>query len=144
MKSKIKEKVKVSALYSLAIGPIIIGGNLFLYFVDRIPGHEGEGAMFFDYVWLNMIILGMFVLTTFLMKRREKRRGKIPAVDERTLQIMKNYLLLVLSAIFFISAIILLVLFFLGVETIEIGWIFVYLSGWIILFLLGGFVVSKV
>lgn len=144
MNSKIKEKVKVSALYSLAIGPIIIGGNLFLYFVDRIPGHEGEGAMVFDYVWLNMIVLGMFVLTTFLMKRREKRRGKIPAVDERTLQMMKNYLLLVLSAIFFISAIILLVLFFLGVETIEIGWIFLYLSVWIVLSILGGFVVSKV
>jgi len=73
-----------------------------------------------------------------------KRRGKIPAVDEITIQVMKNYLLLVLSAIFFISAIILLVLFFRGVETIEIGWIFVYLSGWILIFLLGGFVVRKV
>jgi len=143
MKSKIMEKVKLSLLYLLAVGPIIIGGNLFLYFMDEIPW-EGDSASFFDYVWLNIVILGTFGLTTFLTKWREKRRGKVPAVDERTIQVMKNYLLLVLSAIFLISAIILLGLFFLGVETIEIGWIFVYLSGWIILFLLGGFIVRKV
>jgi len=40
------EKVKLSLLYSLAIGPIIIGGNLFLYFMDKIPWYEGERAGF--------------------------------------------------------------------------------------------------
>jgi|SRR5690625_1090649 len=144
MKSKMMEKVKLSLLYSLAIGPIIIGGNLFLFFMDEIPWYDSNSAGLFDYVWLNIVILGTFILTTILTKWRGKRRGKIPAVDERTIQVMKNYLLLVLSAIFFISAIILLVLFFRGVETIEIGWIFVYLSGWILIFLLGGFIVRKV
>src|SRR5690625_2199132 len=117
------EKVKLSLLYSLAIGPILIGGNLFLYFMDRIPWYEGESTRALDYVWLNMIILGTFVLTIFLMKKGEKRRGKIPAADERTLQVMKNYLLSALSVIFFLSLIVLLVLFFTGVETVELGWV---------------------
>lgn len=144
MNSKIKEKAKLSVLYSLAIGPILIGGNLFLYFMDRIPWYEGESTSTLDYVWLNMIVLGTFVLTIFLMKKGEKRRGKIPAADERTLQVMKNYLLWVLSLIFFISAVILLLLFFIGVETIEIGWIFVYLATWITFSLLGAVIASRV
>lgn len=143
MNSKIKEKVKLSVLYSLAIGPILIGGNLFLYFMDRIPWYEGESTRVLDYVWLNMIVLGTFVLTIFLMKKGEKRRGKIPAADERTLQVMKNYLLSALSVIFFLSLIVLLALFFIGVETIEIGWIFVYLSVLIISTLIGAFIASK-
>lgn len=143
MKSKMIESVKLSALYSLAVGPIIIGGNIFLYFMDRIPWYDGESAVFFDYVWLNVGILGTFLLTTFLMKWREKKRGKVPPVDERTLKIMKNYLLWLLSIIFFVSAIILLILFFLGIETIEIGWIFVYVSGWIIISLGGALIASR-
>ena len=112
--------------------------------MEKIPWYEGESANPLDYVWLNIVILGTFGLTTILTKWRGNRRGKIPAVDERTIQVMKNYLLLVLLSSFFISVIVLFVLFFRGVETSEMGWIFVYLSGWILLFLLGGFVVRKV
>lgn len=144
MKSKLLEKTKISALYSLAIGPILIGGNLFLYFMDRIPWYESESARVFDYIQFNVGILAVFLGTIFFMNWRGKRRGNIPPVDERTLLIMKNYLLWVLSLLFFISAIILLVLLFLGIETIEIGWIFLYLSSWITLSILGAFIVTRV
>lgn len=143
MGNKLKEKVKFGALYSLAIGPIIIGGNLFLYFMDKIPWYEGEGAVVFDYVWLNIIVLGTFILMVLFMKKGEKKRGKIPAADERTWQVMKNYLLSALSVIFFLSVIVLLVLFFIGIETIEIGWIFVYLSVLITCTLFGALIASR-
>lgn len=121
----------------------IVGGNLFLYFLDRMPGYE-FGATMFDYLSINGAMLTGMVVAYLFMRWRRNRKDKIPAVDERTLMVMKNYFLYVLYFVFILTGIILLVLFFLGVQSIEIGAIFAYISILIIIISAGALVATKV
>lgn len=58
-----------------------------------------------------------------------KRNGNVPAYDERTWSVMKNYLLIAFYVIMIISSVILLVLVGMDIERIETGWLAVYLGG---------------
>lgn len=123
--------------------PMAIGANLLLYFLGKMPNSLLSPTPK-DYLTTNLsIIIGIFI-GSFFVKWRQRRKKSLPLADERTLLNIKNYLLIVVYFIFIISSIILITLFLMGVETIEIGSIFVYLSGLIILTMIGGIVVSRV
>lgn len=123
--------------------PIAVGANLLVYFLGKMPDNFVSIGLK-DYLFINLSIIIGISVGHFFIKWRIRRNKGVPLADERTLVLMKNYLLIVVYLVFVMSSIILIALFLMGVETIEIGWIFVYLSGLIVLTLIGGFVVSRV
>lgn len=120
----------------------ILGANLFLYFIDRVPGYEINASKS-DYALVNAAMVAGILIAYLLIIWRKKKHDNIPAADERTLLVMKNYFLYVLYFIFILSGTILLVLFFLGVQSIAIGAIFAYFTFLIIVIGAGALIVSK-
>lgn len=107
---------------------IIFGGSLGLYIFGEDPSKYAIEI-------IGGTILGT-VITLLLGKWNKKRNGNIPDIDERTLILMKRYLMIVLYFVLFGSAAILLILYSMGVHTIETGMLIVYLGG---LYILIGF-----
>ncbi|MET1249273.1 hypothetical protein ABWW58_10830 [Sporolactobacillus sp. STCC-11] len=66
-----------------------------------------------------------FLISYSLSKWRKKRIGTIPEADERTLLMLKRYFLGVLYFVLFGSGAALLVLYAMGIQTIETGMLIV-------------------
>lgn len=108
-----------------------IGGALGIYIIGREEG-------VFDYSLLLSMFqgtLGGLVLVFLIMFFRKKRKPKLPEFDERSMLLMKRYFLGALYVVFIGSAAIVVTLALLGVETVEVGMLAVYLS---ILFIVVG------
>lgn len=108
-----------------------IGGALGIYIIGREEG-------VFDYSLLLSMFqgtLGGLVVVLLFMFFRKKRKPKLPEFDERSMLLMKRYFLGALYVVFIGSAAIVVTLAFLGVETVEVGMLAVYLS---ILFIVVG------
>lgn len=108
-----------------------IGGALGIYIIGREEGN-------FDYSLLLSMFggtLGGLVLVLLFMYLHKKRKRKLPEFDERSMLLMKRYFLGALYFVFIGSAAIVVTLAFLGVETVEVGMLAVYLS---ILFIIVG------
>ncbi|TQR21630.1 hypothetical protein [Psychrobacillus vulpis] len=118
-------------IYAVVVGSIIIGGLLGIYII----GSE-DGTYNFE-LFLPIVIgaLGGFMVFLFLSKWRQKRNGNVPEVDERTITLMKKYFSISLYIVLFGSGALLLVLFAMGVESIETGMLIVYMM--IIYFFVG-------
>ncbi len=108
-----------------------IGGALGIYIIGREEG-------VFDYSLLLSMFqgtVGGLVLVLLIMFFRKKRKPKLPEFDERSMLLMKRYFLGALYVVFIGSAAIVVTLALLGVETVEVGMLAVYLS---ILFIVVG------
>ncbi|MGD6781900.1 MULTISPECIES: hypothetical protein [Bacillaceae] len=108
-----------------------IGGALGIYIIGREEG-------VFDYSLLLSMFqgtLGGLILVLLIMFFRKKRKPKLPEFDERSMLLMKRYFLGALYVVFIGSAAIVVTLALLGVETVEVGMLAVYLS---ILFIVVG------
>ncbi|WP_404447151.1 hypothetical protein LG307_01310 [Sutcliffiella horikoshii] len=119
----------------LTFGVILIcmqtGGALGIYIIGREEG-------VFDYSLLLSMFqgtLGGLVLVLLIMFFRKKRKPKLPEFDERSMLLMKRYFLGALYVVFIGSGAIVVTLALLGVETVEVGMLAVYLS---ILFIVVG------
>ncbi|MFJ5717878.1 hypothetical protein [Neobacillus sp. NPDC093127] len=78
------------------------------------------------------------------IKLREKRKShNVPDVDERTWVNIKNFYALSLYIVLFGSMLLVCVLFAMGVETIEIGALSIYLIVLFMLLVVGTFVVKR-
>lgn len=127
-------------LYGIISGCIIVGALLGVY----IAGKE-EGI--FDWgLFLPMVVgaLGGFIGFLLLAWWRQKRSGNVPDMDERTGEMMKKYFSTVLYFVLFGSGAILLVLFAIGVETIETGMLLVYMMILFLLIGIGAFITKKI
>ena len=101
-----------------------IGGALGIYIIGREEG-------VFDYSLLLSMFqgtLGGLVIVLLFMFFRKKRKPKLPEFDERSMLLMKRYFLGALYVVFIGSAAIVVALGFLGVKTVEVGMLAVYLS----------------
>ncbi|ART74761.1 hypothetical protein B4U37_01205 [Sutcliffiella horikoshii] len=101
-----------------------IGGALGIYIIGREEG-------VFDYSLLLSMFqgtLGGLILVLLIMFFRKKRKPKLPEFDERSMLLMKRYFLGALYVVFIGSAAIVVTLALLGVETVEVGMLAVYLS----------------
>ena len=136
------EKMLIGVAIVFCVVLTIAGGNTFLYLMSTMPNYELSVTMS-DYIFLNLSMVTGITVAYLLMKWRKNWKDKIPAVDERTIVVMKNYFLYVLYFIFLLSGIILLVLFFQGVQTIEIGAIVAYLAILIVITSVGALVAIK-
>ncbi|WP_404348906.1 hypothetical protein LG311_01270 [Sutcliffiella horikoshii] len=108
-----------------------IGGAFGIYIIGREEG-------VFDYSLLLSMFqgtLGGLVLVLLIMFFRKKRKPKLPEFDERSMLLMKRYFLGALYVVFLGSAAIVVTLALLGVKTVEVGMLAVYLS---ILFIVVG------
>lgn len=110
----------------------MFGGFLGLYIYGIDPG---------DYA---MAIIGgpVIGIVVFLLisKWNKKRNGKVPSIDERTLILMQRYLMAVLYVVLLGSAAALLILYAMGIHSIEIGMLVIYMMGLFILIGLGAIV----
>ncbi|MGD6777353.1 hypothetical protein ACQCU1_17035 [Sutcliffiella horikoshii] len=108
-----------------------VGGALGIYIIGREEG-------VFDYSLLLSMFqgtLGGLILVLLIMFFRKKRKPKLPEFDERSMLLMKRYFLGALYVVFIGSAAIVVILALLGVKTVEVGMLAVYLS---ILFIVVG------
>ncbi|MER2009925.1 MAG: hypothetical protein ABS939_21020 [Psychrobacillus sp.] len=127
-------------LYGIISGCIIGGSFLGVY----ISGKE-EGI--FDWgLFLLMLAGALGGFSVFLLYAwwRQKRIGNVPDMDERTTVMMKNYFSSVLYFVLFGTGAILLILFALGVETIEIGILIIYMMILFMLIGIGTFIIKKI
>ena len=126
-------------IYIFIMVMFICGGLLAVYLIGK-----DEGV--FDFGLVVPIISGTAVGLTvsFLYtKWRKKRMGNVPEVDERSVLLMKRYFLVVLYVVLFGSGALLIVLYGLGVHTIETGMIAVYMAVLYLLIGIGAFVVKR-
>jgi uncharacterized membrane protein YfcA len=98
---------------------MMIGGFLGIYII-------GEDPIEYVIPIIGGLALGS-VITLSLYKCNKKRNGNVPDVDERTLLLLKRYLMIVLYVVIFGSGAILLVLYSMGVHSIETGMLIVYM-----------------
>jgi peptidoglycan biosynthesis protein MviN/MurJ (putative lipid II flippase) len=116
-----------------------IGGALGIYLIGK-----DEGV--FDYSLLLSMFsgtLGGLILVLLFMYLRKKRKRKLPEFDERSLLLMKRYFLGALYVVLIGSGAVVVTLVFLGVETVEVGLLAVYLSILYIVVGMGALVTAK-
>ncbi|WP_223703118.1 hypothetical protein [Sutcliffiella deserti] len=125
--------------WSFIIICIMAGGILGVYLIGR-----EEGVFDMDLV-LSVVIgtLGGAFFTIVFSIWKKKRKRNIPEFDERNLSLMKRYFLIALYFIIFGSGALLLVLFFMGVETIDVGMLIVYMMVLYLIVGLGALVTAK-
>lgn len=126
-------------IYTFLVGMIMIGGLLGVYLIGK---EQGE----FSFELAGSVIIGSvggFLIIFLYAQWRKKRNGNVPEVDERSLFLMKRYLLIVLYLILIGSGAILLVLYAMGVHTIETGMLIVYMMILYILIGIGAVVVKR-
>lgn len=115
-----KQKLLIVSLTFIIICTIF-GGFLGIYIFGEDPSKYAVEI-------IGGTILGT-VITLLLGKLNKKRNGNIPDIDERTLTLMKRYLMIVLYFVLFGSEAILLILYSMGVHTIDTGMLIVCLGG---------------
>lgn len=98
---------------------MMIGGFLGMYIAGKNP-------IKFVMPIIGGQLLGI-VITLIFYKWNKKRKGNIPDVDERTMLLLKRYLMIVLYVVLIGSGAILMVLYSIGVHSIETGMLIVYL-----------------
>ncbi|WP_066306001.1 hypothetical protein [Bacillus sp. FJAT-29814] len=127
-------------IYIFIIGMIIIGGLLGVYLTGKEDGEFSFGLA------AAVIVgsLGGFLISFLYSKWRKKRNGNIPELDERSLLLMKRYLLIVLYVVLIGSGALLLVLYAMGVHTIETGMIIVYMMILYMVIGIGAVVVKRI
>ncbi|MFA9560430.1 hypothetical protein ACERII_24315 [Evansella sp. AB-rgal1] len=133
------EKRYKITIYTFLLGMIIIGGLIGVYLIGK---EEGEYSF---HLAVAVIVgsLGGFIINLLYSNWRKKRNGNVPEVDERSLLLMKRYLLIVLYFVLIGSGAFLIVLYALGVQTIETGMLIVYMMILYMIVGIGGVVVKR-
>ena len=126
------QKLEMVALVFM-MGCAMMGGflGLYIYGVDT-----SEYAL----AIIGGPILGSII---FIYLINKKRNGKVPEVDERTLILMQRYLMMVLYVVLFGSAAALLILYAMGVHSIDTSILIVYMMGLFILIGLGAVITKR-
>lgn len=127
-------------IYVFIIGCILVGGLLGIYLIGREEGY-------FDFELVQAVVVGVgggMILAFLGSLWHKKRHGKIPKYDERSFELLKRYLLASYYFVMIGSAALLLVLFFMGVDTIETGALIAYMAVLIMVIGLGALVTKRI
>jgi hypothetical protein len=127
-------------IYVFMIGCILVGGLLGIYLIGREEGY-------FDFELAQAVVVGVAggSFLAFLGSLwHKKRQGKIPKYDERSFELLKRYLLVTYYFVMIGSAALLLVLFFMGVDTIETGALIAYMAVLFMVIALGALVTKRI
>lgn len=126
-----KQKLQIVALVFITACSMF-GGFLGLYIYGVDPGDYAMAIIGGPVIGIVMVLL--------ISKWNKKRNGKVPDIDERTLILMQRYLMAVLYVVLFGSAAALLILYAMGIHSIETGMLVVYLMGLFILIGIGALI----
>ncbi|WP_449620057.1 hypothetical protein [Robertmurraya sp. Marseille-Q9965] len=134
-----KNKIIFILISAFIIGCIWIGGYLGIHIIGKETGEYN-----YDLAIPMVVgsILGIIIYLFFSM-RYKKRNGNVPEFDERSVILMKRYLLIVLYVVLFGSGAALIILYSMGVHLIETGMLIVCLMVLYIMIGLGAFVTKR-
>ena len=121
------------------IGCMLIGGLLAIYLIGKESG-------VYDYELLFPITLGTvggFLIFLAISKLKQKRNGNVPDFDERSVLLIKKYLMISLYVILFGSGAALIIVYAMGIKYIETGILMIYLFSLYIILGLGTLVVKR-
>ncbi len=126
-------------IYVILVAMIIIGGFFGVYLIGR------EEGIFSLELALAIVggSVGGLIIRFLYSKWHKKRNGNIPEVDERTLLLMKRYLLIVLYFVLIGSSALLLVLYAMDIRTIQTEMAIVYMTGLFVLIGIGTAIVKR-
>lgn len=126
-------------IWFVVIGFMIIGGFLGIYLMGKETGEYNSDIAI---AIAGGTVLG-FIIYLLLSLWNKKRNGNIPDVDERSILLMKHYLVSVLYVVLFGSGAVLLILYTIGVRFIETGMLIVYMMGLYMLIGLGAVITKR-
>jgi hypothetical protein len=115
------------------IGCMLIGGLLGIFLIGNETGD-------YDYKLLFPICLGTvggFLIFLAISKLNQKRNGKVPDFDERSVLLIQKYLMISLYVILLGSGAALIILYAMGIKYIETGLLMICLFGLYIILGLG-------
>jgi hypothetical protein len=134
-----KNKRLQITIWFVIIGSMILGGFLGMYIIGKETGE-------YNYEIISSILIGTvlsFIIYLLSSKWNKKRNGNVPEVDERSVLMMQRYLMVVLYVVLFGSGAILLILYSIGIYSIETGMLIVYMMGLFILIGIGTLIVKR-
>ena len=121
------------------IGCFLLGGLLGIYVIGKDTG-------IYDYDLILPICVGtfggFFIYLAFL-KLKQKRDGNVPDFDERSMKVMQKYFLIAFYVILVGSGAALLIVYAMGIKTIETGLLIVCLMVLYILLGLGSLIAKR-
>ncbi|WP_332634880.1 hypothetical protein [Halalkalibacter flavus] len=121
------------------VGCILFGGFLGIYIIgDETGGYNYDLA-------IPMIVgtLSGILLYVLFSKWSKRRNGNVPDFDERSIILMKRYLMIVLYVLLIGSGATLLILYSMGVYLIETGMLIVCLMTFYIIIGVGAFITKQ-
>jgi len=112
-------------IWIVIIGCFLLGGLLGIYL-------SGKDTGVYDYDLILPICVGTFggfVIFLALSKLKQKRNGNVPDFDERSMKVMQKYFLIAFYVILVGSGAALVIVYAMGIKTIETGLLIVCLLG---------------
>ena len=121
------------------IGCFLLGGLLGIYVIGKDTG-------VYDYDLILPICVGTFggfAIFLALSKFKQKRNGNVPDFDERSMKVMQKYFLIAFYVILVGSGASLVIVYAMGIKTIETGLLIVCLMVLYILLGLGSLIAKR-
>ena len=118
------KKLQIIA-WIVIIGCFLLGGLLGIYVIGKDTG-------VYDYDLILPICVGTFggfAIFLALSKFKQKRNGNVPDFDERSMKVMQKYFLIAFYVILVGSGAALVIVYAMGIKTIETGLLVVCLLG---------------
>ena len=112
-------------IWTIIIGCFLLGGLLGIYLIGKETG-------VYNYDLILPICVGTFggfAIFLALSKLKQKRNGNVPEFDERSMKVMQKYFLIAFYVILVGSGAALVIVYAMGIKTIETGLLIVCLLG---------------
>ena len=132
------KKLQIIA-WIVIIGCFLLGGLLGIYVIGKDTG-------VYDYDLILPICVGTFggfIMFLALSKLKQKRNGNVPEFDERSMKVMQKYFLIAFYVILVGSGASLVIVYAMGIKTIETGLLIVCLMVLYILLGLGSLIAKR-
>ena len=121
------------------IGCFLLGGLLGIYLIGRDTG-------VYDYDLILPICVGTFggfLIFLAISKLKQKRNGNVPDFDERSMIVIQKYFLIAFYVILVGSGAALVIVYAMGIKTIETGLLIVCLFGLYMILGLGSLIAKR-
>ena len=119
---------------------MLIGGAIGIYIISNTTNESYWDLM----IPVTIGTVGGMVIFLVISKVKEKRNGRVPSYDERTIKNLQKYFMFVLYFILIGSGLALLIAYAMGIETIETGLLTFILSCLFILIAIGSMAVKRI
>lgn len=130
------EKYKTLIIAITVIGGMSLGFYLGKLFIPDLPSAIVAAG-------IGGSIVGVALVVAIGKIRKKQKKNNVPDVDERTWSNMKNFYAIALYFVLFGSMFLVCALFILGITTIELGAVSIYLLFLFMLLVIGTHIVRR-